>query len=126
MVATVALFAAFLIYFAGGDKDESGGDTTFWVVLVPLLLGIGMLRLVVDAENITRRGQTWGMRALRLRAVEGSTGGPVSRGQAWGRVAFASFISSLCLGFGFWWALFDHQKRALHDVVCGTVLIDER
>ena len=28
VVATVALFAAFLLYFAGGDKDESGADTT--------------------------------------------------------------------------------------------------
>ena len=79
---------------------------------MPLLLGVGTLRLVVDAENLAGRGQTWGMRALRLRAVDGSTGGPVPRGRAWGRVAFASFLSSLCLGFGYWWAFFDGQIRS--------------
>ena len=29
-------------------------------------------------------------------------------------------------GFGYWWAFFDDRNRALHDLVCAVVVIDER
>ena len=126
LLVVAALFAAFAVYFfTGDDKDESGADTTFWVSLVALLLVVGVLRLVVEAERVARRGQTWGMWAVHVRAVDDRTGGLVSRPRAWARVAFASSLSGSFLGLGYWWALFDDRRRTLHDLVCSIVVVDE-
>ena len=107
-------------------EDPSSAFSPLVVLLYLLLFVLGILRLAVEAELVARRGQTWGMRAARLRAVDGRTGGPVPRGRAWGRAAFAAYISSQLFGLGFWWAFFDDRNRTLHDLVCTTVVVDER
>lgn len=66
-------------------------------------------------------GQTLGMRAWRLRLVS-AAGGPVNWKQAAIRFA-AALLSWGCLGLGFFWALFDREKRAWHDHLSGTRLI---
>jgi len=124
--------AVFIVNLDTSSSDESsgsglsGGAVVLLLLLYALVFALGIARFVIEAELVARRGQTWGMRVARLRVVDARTGGPVTRGRAWGRAAFASFISGQLFGFGYWWAFFDDRRRALHDLVCTTVVIDER
>jgi len=125
MLVFGALFAA-VITLPSDEGEVSGGAILTFVLLYLLAFAIGIMRLAVEAELVFRGGQTWGMRALRLRAVDGRNGGQLSRGRSWGRAAFAVWISAQLLGFGYWWAFFDDRRRTLHDLVCNVVVIDER
>lgn len=66
----------------------------------------------------SRGGQTIGMRAwkMRLTMQDGSR-------LAWPRALlrfFLACVSLALLGIGFWWSLFDPQRRTLHDVISET------
>jgi uncharacterized RDD family membrane protein YckC len=61
-----------------------------------------------------------------LRIVDAKTGGGISRGKAYGRTAFARFISGQVFGIGYWWSFFDDRNRTLHDLVIGAVVVDDR
>ncbi len=115
-----------LSYLSEASGSASEEEVAFFFLVPLLVFAIGMLRLAVEAEKVARRGQTWGMRALQLRAVDARNGGSLTRSRAWGRAAFATWFSTQLLGFGYWWAFFDDRNRCLHDIVCTTVVVDER
>ncbi|HEY5791199.1 MAG TPA: RDD family protein [Gammaproteobacteria bacterium] len=66
-------------------------------------------------------GQTIGMQAWRIRLVA-DDGGPVRWTRALTRCMVA-LLSWACLGAGFWWALFDRERRTWHDRASGTRLV---
>jgi uncharacterized RDD family membrane protein YckC len=66
----------------------------------------------------SRGGQTIGMRAWRLRVVD-ANGDRVPWSRACLRF-FVALVSLAALGAGFWWALFDPQRRAWHDMAART------
>lgn len=63
----------------------------------------------------SRGGQTIGMRAWKLRLVA-SDGTRLPWPRALLRF-FLATLSLLCLGAGFFWSLFDPERRTLHDKV---------
>ena len=69
-------------------------------------------------------GQTLGMKAWKIRLLNktASENQPVSWKSAWMRFIMAMF-SWLCLGVGFWWALFNSEKLTWHDQFSGTRLV---
>ncbi|HEX2668793.1 MAG TPA: RDD family protein [Gammaproteobacteria bacterium] len=68
-----------------------------------------------------RNGQTLGMLAWRVKLVDARTGGSVRWGQALIRY-LAAYLSWAALGLGFWWSLWDPEKKTWHDKLSGTVL----
>ena len=69
----------------------------------------------------TRIGQTIGMRAWKFKLLR-DDGGKVGMLRAVARF-YLALLSLALAGLGFWWALFDPQKRTLHDRLCGTVMV---
>ncbi|OGT21654.1 MAG: hypothetical protein A2V90_06105 [Gammaproteobacteria bacterium RBG_16_57_12] len=69
----------------------------------------------------TRDGQTLGMRTWRIRVVQ-TDGRAITWQQALVRFLVA-ILSWLAGGLGFFWILFDRQKRSWHDIASGTRLI---
>ena len=69
----------------------------------------------------THGGQTLGMRAWRLRLLD-EEGNTVTWRQSVIRVAGA-YLSSLLLGLGYLWMLFDRDGRTLHDRLSKTRLV---
>jgi uncharacterized RDD family membrane protein YckC len=67
-------------------------------------------------------GQTPGNRLLRLRVEHKSTGEPIHAGRALVRV-LALPLSALPLCAGFLLILFERRRRALHDLIAGTVVV---
>lgn len=88
----------------------------------PLLSSILLITLFgFFAHFWTRAGQTLGMQVWGIR-VQNADGTAISLWQALLRfiVAIASW---LCVGLGFFWSLFDKQKRCWHDLYSDTQLV---
>lgn len=68
-----------------------------------------------------RGGQTIGMKPWRLRVVR-ADGAPLRLQHALLRFAVA-VLSLLPLGAGYWWILFDRERRAWHDLAAGTLVV---
>ena len=66
-------------------------------------------------------GRTIGMALFGVRVVT-TDGRDISRWRALGRTA-ALPLSFLFLGLGFLMALFQHERRALHDLIAGTCVV---
>jgi uncharacterized RDD family membrane protein YckC len=66
-------------------------------------------------------GQTPGKRAMGLRVVK-LDGSRLSDTDAFIR-GVGYYVSGLCMGLGFFWALFDENKRTWHDLLAGTIVI---
>jgi uncharacterized RDD family membrane protein YckC len=69
-----------------------------------------------------RNGQTLGMLAWRVKVVPASGGERINWRQALLRY-LAAYLSWAALGFGFWWSLWDPEKKTWHDRLSGTRLI---
>ena len=80
--------------------------------------------LVYDLIFLRSFSATPGKMALGLK-VKKADGTALSVGLIIGR-HFAQFLSALPLGVGYLLAAFDPEKRALHDHVCGTRVVQEK
>lgn len=68
-------------------------------------------------------GQTLAMKTWKLRLTS-ADGGPLRPMQALLRYLLA-WPSLLLLGIGIFWAIFDREKRFLHDRIAGTRILRE-
>lgn len=90
-------------------------------------VGIGMVIClflwILDyfVGRITREGATPGMKLCRIKVVTAS-GGPVGGWRALGRWLMIGVTNTL-LSLGHLIAFFDKERRSLHDIVCGTIVI---
>lgn len=73
------------------------------------------------AKFWTHNGQTLGMQVWGIR-VQNSDGSAISLWQALLRfvIAIASWLAG---GLGFWWVLFDSQKRSWHDMYSESQIV---
>lgn len=118
IVSSAAISALILIftdispsaYFWDPNTNYPAADFinwTFSIVYAPLLLGIW--------------STTIGKRALNMYVVR-LDGARISFWRAFGR-EFAKIISFIPLGAGFWMVAFRQDRRALHDLIAGTVVV---
>jgi uncharacterized RDD family membrane protein YckC len=80
--------------------------------------------LIVLAYNVWmngRWGATVGKMAIGARIVN-TDGSAIGYGKALGRF-FAELLSMMTIYIGYIIAAFDSKKRALHDHICGTVVV---
>ena len=102
-----------------------------WVLTIVLLVGATgaavagvwvQLLLLLEAYAFflffwTRRGQTLGMLAWRLRVTDGNA--PIGLRQAHLRMV-GGILSLACLGLGHLWMLFDRQGRTWPDMLSAS------
>jgi uncharacterized RDD family membrane protein YckC len=67
-------------------------------------------------------GQTVGMRAIGIRAIDAETGGRVDYGRCVIRYVVA-FFSGLALLLGYLWMLWDPERQTWHDKASGTFVV---
>lgn len=99
----------------------------------------GILGLLNPSEVLFQQGLTllatiflWvrfagtpGKRWLGLRVVDAQTGNNLTPVQSLLRY-LGYFISSLPMGLGFFWVLFDARKQAWHDKIAGTLVVVDK
>ena len=106
-----------LLIFARGGRSIAAGTIWYETSLVAIAF-------VFCGLSWTRGGQTVGMKAWRIRvvALDAAT-------VDWPRTAlrfFASWLSLLPAGLGYWWALVDREGCCWHDRLSGTRVIRAR
>lgn len=121
MVMTLAYQQIVLRLIFGGDRlremADSGalnGDPVLSTLLFFSLFAF-------FAKFWTHSGQTLGMQVWGVR-VQNADGSAISLWQALLRF-MVSIASWLCLGLGFFWMLWDKQKRSWHDIYSETRLV---
>ncbi|ROO10201.1 hypothetical protein BK673_10615 [Pseudomonas fluorescens] len=96
------------------DAGQLDGDPLYSTVLVLVLFGF-------FAKFWTHGGQTLGMQVWGIR-VQNTDGTAISLWQALLRF-MVSIASWLCVGLGFFWSLYDKQKRTWHDIYSDTRVV---
>jgi uncharacterized RDD family membrane protein YckC len=122
-VLTLLLTAAFAALFSGG----AAGATTASAILLQVVVQLSSIgfALCYALFFIRKNDATPGKKMLGLRLVR-ADGSKLSKGRIVGR-HFAEYLSSLTLLIGYLMAAFDkEQRRALHDRVCDTRVLDVR
>lgn len=67
-------------------------------------------------------GQTPGKRVLRIRVADSATGEPIGFVRALYRT-LGKNLSALPFALGFLWALWDRERQAWHDKLCGSIVL---
>jgi uncharacterized RDD family membrane protein YckC len=90
-----------------------------WAILASTLISV-----TYSAWFIGALGATPGLMALGLKVVR-PDGSSVGYGRAVARY-FAAMLGGMILGIGYLLVAFDSEKRALHDMICDTRVINTR
>ncbi|MBA2461991.1 MAG: RDD family protein [Actinobacteria bacterium] len=69
-------------------------------------------------------GQTPGKKALGIRVIDFSGGGPIGYGRAFIRY-IGRFVSAIVLLLGYLWMLWDKEKQTWHDKFANSVVVPE-
>jgi uncharacterized RDD family membrane protein YckC len=99
---------------------------------VPLAIAFGSdagsnLALVASIAYFTlleggATGQTLGKKALGIRVIDLSRGGPIGPGRAFIRLV-GRLVSWLPIYLGYLWMLWDREKQTWHDKMAGAVVV---
>lgn len=119
-VIYLAFFIVGGILAAAVGSSSSGAGAG--VALIVLLVAVVVL-IAWKPYFWTHGGQTPGYKMLRLRVVRAVDGGPISGGQAVGRL-FGYLVSGFLLDLGFIWILIDSRRQGWHDKLANTVVIE--
>ena len=89
----------------------ANGNEAIKLPILPILLPLVIFVFYIKFWRSS--GQTLGMQTWRIKIVN-HEGGAISIKQGLIRFAAAA-LSWLCLGFGYWWMLWDSEKLTWHD-----------
>jgi len=112
-----------VVFFMGAattmKPEEKLHDAPGWfTIAIPLLCCLPPLYEIIF---IGKYGATLGKMMMKIKVV-GPDGAPISYGRSTGRY-FAKILSGIILYIGFLMAIWDEEKRALHDRICQTRVI---
>jgi uncharacterized RDD family membrane protein YckC len=113
MIPLTMLTSAVFVWLHGGRTVEDSPGLA--LLLLATLWGLIGLYFVLSWRH---GGQTMGMRPWRLKVLA-ADGRPAGLKALWRRY----LVASLTLGLGLLWSLFDSERRGLHDLASGTVLV---
>jgi uncharacterized RDD family membrane protein YckC len=92
---------------------------------ISLFIAVFAVSLVYWPYFWVKSGQTPGMKiAGGLRVVMDKDGGPITVGPAILRL-FGYWIDALVFYLGFIWILIDSRRRGWHDLIAGTVVVQD-
>jgi uncharacterized RDD family membrane protein YckC len=124
----------------------SGPRASFWrrlgaILIDGLIIGIpiAVLAAIVDNDAVaivwiavvfgylayfegSPSGQTVGKRALGIRVIDFSAGGPIGFGRAALRT-LGRILSQFICYLGYLWMLWDREKQTWHDKIANTVVV---
>ncbi|MDR5897710.1 RDD family protein [Halomonas vilamensis] len=114
-IAVTVAHVAFFRLVVGQSAEEVGTSAVeVWSLRLLLVLSA----MAFFTFSWTRGGMTLGMQSWRLR-VQTVDGSSISVGQSVVRCLVA-WVSLVALGLGYWWVLFDSERRSWPDLVSGT------
>ena len=118
LAALLMVVTAALLPLTGGEAIDSARHPLLeWVYRAALLAAV----VLYYGLPWTRRGQTLGMVAWRLRLERAD--GTLPRWSDVPKRLAAATLSLLPAGMGWWWMLVDPERRTWHDRLSGTRIV---
>lgn len=120
MLVALAFFTVSIFYVLFGDATH-GVKRLLLQFFVWLLIGAYFVRSWVV------RGQTLAMRSWKLRLIDQASSDASSQNISMKKAVFRYVLCSLnltLLGAGFFYCLFDIERRFLHDKLLNTKIVD--
>lgn len=114
VVMLLLTFASLAI--SGGDKGVMAAMSSMVATVLSTVLGVTYYVYLNG-----KYGATFGKMMMGIKIVRAG-GKSIGFGLAFGRY-FAQFINVFTFGFGYLMAIWDKEKRGLHDRVCGTRVV---
>ncbi len=111
---TVAHIAVQRFVLGQGAEDVGAGAGAVWTLRIMLVLSA----MAFFSYSWTRGGMTLGMQAWRLR-VQTPQGNSITWLQSAVR-CLTAWVSLAAFGLGYWWVLFDGERRSWPDIISGT------
>ncbi len=123
LISFGTLFAAGIIAFLVIESDSGNpSGTAFWIAVGVFLFYVFAFVPLYHVLLWSWRGQTVGKMAVRIKVLSRG-GGRVSLSRSALRLlGYAASVAPLFLGLVM--ALFDRERRALHDHLAGTVVVE--
>lgn len=121
IVTVVLSLVLFAVVAAAAASDNSGAAVGGGLIWFLLIFGIS---LAYFPWFWWKGGQTPGMKLFHIRVVRDADGGPVSGGAALLRL-LGYWVNSAVFYIGFIWIFVDKRRRGWHDLIAGTVVIEQ-
>ncbi|HEY6058467.1 MAG TPA: RDD family protein [Candidatus Limnocylindrales bacterium] len=121
VVTAIALFGV-LVLVAGATNDNAASAVGGGLIIV---FGAIVVSFGYFPWFWARSGATPGMRLFGLRVVRDADGGPISGGQAVLRL-IGYWVSGAVFYLGYIWIFIDKRKRGWHDLIAGTVVVQQQ
>jgi uncharacterized RDD family membrane protein YckC len=86
------------------------------------ILGIALAFAYFGFFEGSPSGQTIGKRALGIRVIDFTAGGPIGFGRGLLRY-LARILSTIACFLGYFWMLWDKEKQCWHDKIATTVVV---
>ncbi len=87
------------------------------------LIGMVVQGIYSITLDCSAKQGTWGKQIVGLKVTD-MEGRRISVGRATGRF-FARYLSACTCGIGFLMPLFTEKKQTLHDLICGTLVVNK-
>lgn len=113
-ILAIWLLVSAVVYAVNGARPVTPGSLMAWIEFVLLVAATGTYAVL----SWRRGGQTLGMRPWRIKVVD-AQGQPASTGRLWLRFGVACLTSVI----GLLWCLVDRERRGLHDLAAGTLIV---
>ena len=120
VVMTIGFLVVGATVPAESFEDPSPGPSAFGGLIMMITWFIGPAYFVIMEGRPD--GQTLGKKAMGIRVVRKSNGGPLGFGLAIGRY-LARFVDAITLGLGLLWAAWDPLHQTFHDKIAGTLVV---
>lgn len=121
-VVILALSFVFFAIMAGAAAADSAGAAVGGGLL--WLVAVFVVSLAYFPWFWARGGQTPGMKIFHIRVVRDADGGPISGTSAVLRL-LGFWVNSVVFYIGFIWIFVDKRRRGWHDLIAGTVVIEQ-
>ena len=95
-----------------------------WAVAGLMFLTAAVAGIYYFAKLEGTSGQTVGKKALHIRVIDATTGGPIGVGRGLGRY-FGRIISGIPFYLGYLWAIWDPKKQAWHDKMVNDLVVKD-
>jgi uncharacterized RDD family membrane protein YckC len=101
-----------------GDVSREIGDLGWRSYAIASFLALTYSTVLLGSAS----GQTVGMKAMGIRAIDARTGGRVDYGRCVIRYV-VGIASGFALFIGYFWMLGDPQRQTWHDKAAGTIVV---
>ena len=113
-----------MMFFMGSAMQTGDPNAMIIFNIVSYVFNFGIAFLYYG-YFYNKRGATPGKMLFKIKVLNHETGENLTWTMAFVREVIGKFISAIILGIGFFMAIFREDKRALHDMIASSHVIQE-